>query len=83
MAYIKSLRQFVRDDELFELFFEELVRGYAGRNLLSGVYGVFFRNRNVLTRIGRSLDYRLRSKQRRPGSKYNLAIRVRDRLAKG
>jgi hypothetical protein len=48
--------------------------------MLGRVYDVFFRNRNLLTRIARRLDYRLRSKQRRPGSKYNLAIMVRDRL---
>jgi hypothetical protein len=82
MAYIKSLRQFVKNDSLFDLFFDETVRGYEGKEFLEAVYPVFFRNRNVLTRLARNADYRLRAKQRRPGSKYSLAIRVRDRMAR-
>ncbi|MBM4148766.1 MAG: hypothetical protein FJ224_06955 [Lentisphaerae bacterium] len=81
MAYIKSLHQFVTDPDLFRMYFSDMLELYGERSYLENIYTVFFRNSNIFTRVGRGLDYRLRPKQRRPKSKYSLAIRLRDELA--
>lgn len=79
LAYLKSLNSV--GEELFDLFFRETMEHYEGRDFLAHVYQVAFRNRNPLIRWARHLDYRFGKRGKKPHSKYNMALKVRDYLA--
>ena len=68
--------------ELFEFFFDETVRHYPDPELLAHTYNVYFRNRNPVVRLGRALEYATRAKTRRWNSRYQMALMIRERLAR-
>lgn len=81
LAYLKSLGDFLRPTH-FELFFKETMERYPGRDFLLHTHTVAFRNRNPVIRLARRLDYRFSRRQRQWESKYNMALRVREYLAR-
>jgi len=80
LAYVRHLARFLNRDR-FEIFFKETMTHYPGREFLDHVHTVAFRNRNPIIRASRWLDRLLRKKSRKPDSKYNIALRIRDYLA--
>ena len=81
LAYLKSLGDFLQGERL-ELFFNETMEHYEGRDFLARLYPVMFHNRNPAVRFARRLDYRFRERAKRSNSKYNMAIQVRDYLGR-
>jgi hypothetical protein len=79
LAYIKTLASFLTP-ERFDLFFRETMDRYPNRAYLENIYPFMFRNRNLLNRFGRWIDFNFRKRARKPNSKYRLAILVRDYL---
>ena len=59
---------------------EETVRHYPDRERLYGPYGYFFKNPNLLHRMGRALERRFREKAKSPRSKYSVARRLKEAL---
>ncbi len=80
LAYLRTLAHFL-PKERFDLFFRETMEGYPGRAFLEAAHPYMFRNRNLLVRFGRWVDYTFRKRARKPLSKYRLALMVRDYLA--
>lgn len=80
LAYLKSLAEFVKDPDRFELFFEETMKHYPDPDYLRNCYRVAFHNRNPLVRYARRLDYKFRKRAHKPSSKYNVARRIRQSL---
>lgn len=81
LAYAKSIGDFMKG-ELFELFLNEMVEHYPDKDLLGHAYTVTFRNRNPVIRVGRNLEFMIRERAKRWNSKYNMALMIRDRLAR-
>ncbi len=79
LAYLKTLRSFL-PDERFDLFFRETMDRYPDRSLLEGIYPFMFHNRNLVNRIGRWIDFKFRGKARKPGSKYRIALLIKEYL---
>ena len=79
LAYLKSLKEFVNDEQ-FKLFFRETMEHYEGRDFLANTYRVAFQNRNPLVRLARRLDFRFRKRAKKPSSKYNMALLIRSHL---
>jgi hypothetical protein len=79
LSYLKTLRSFL-PPERFDLFFREAMEHYPDRALLQGVYPFMFRNRNPVTRFWRWLDFKFGAKARKPGSKYRVALLIKDYL---
>jgi hypothetical protein len=80
LAYLKSLGKTV-GASLWPVFLEETVAHYPDPGLLAYTYDYAFRNPNPVRRLGRWLDRKLRQRAKKPFSKYNAALRVRDILA--
>ena len=81
LSYVKSLGDFL-PRELFEFFFDETIRHYPDPELLAHTHNVYFRNRNPVVRLGRALEYATRAKTRRWNSRYQMALMIRERLAR-
>ena len=79
LAYVKSLADFL-PPERFELFFNETMLVYPGREFLANTHTVLFNNRNPFIRLARRLDFRFRKRSRKPSSKYNMALKIRQWL---
>jgi len=75
-GYIRSLPLEELDDYL-----RILIREYPHPEFLNYPFEYFFRHPNLLLRLLYALD-RQSSRNRRPRSKYNIAIRIHDRLRK-
>ncbi|MFC1497589.1 hypothetical protein ACFLS1_03825 [Verrucomicrobiota bacterium] len=82
LAYLKSLGQFLKNSELFETFFKETMEHYEGKDFLAQTYNIAFKHRNPVVRLGRSLDSRFSKSSGKWHSKYNMAKRVKEHLAK-
>ncbi|MFO7536022.1 MAG: hypothetical protein R6X19_10155 [Kiritimatiellia bacterium] len=80
LAYIKTLRTFL-SPERFDLFLKETLERYPDRNYLELIYPYMFKNRKPLHRLGRWIDFNFKAKSRKPDSKYQLALLIRDYLA--
>lgn len=59
---------------------EETVQGYPVPERLEDAWRLFLASPRPLQRLSRTLDRNLRSRAKKPTSKYNLARRLRDRL---
>lgn len=81
LSYVKSLGDFLPRN-LFDLFLDETIQHYPDPALLAHTYNVYFRNRNLLTRWARNLEYRVREKAKRWNSRYQMSLMIRDRLAR-
>jgi hypothetical protein len=79
LNYLKSLGSFVHG-ELFDILFKETLDYYKGKEFLESIHPFAFHNRNPFIRFARRLDYRFRKRARKPRSKYNMAIMVKDYL---
>ncbi|MBN2490074.1 MAG: hypothetical protein JXQ29_04410 [Planctomycetes bacterium] len=79
LAYLKSLGK-VLGPERFASYLEETVRHYPARELLEYTHTYIARNPNPLRRAGRWLDYRVKSRPKKPFSKHNVARRLRQLL---
>ena len=79
LAYMRSTGKFF-GDHLYDRMMDLLVEHYPDKSLLYGAYEHAFENPNPFTRIGRRLDYKLRSKSRKKYSKYSVALDLKRRL---
>ena len=81
LSYLKSLGKTV-GSEHFDRFMRETAESYPDRSLLEYTHAFAFRNPNLLLRLARWLDRKLKPGARKPFSKYNVARRVREYLVK-
>lgn len=79
-AYLKSLGKTVGEDH-FDTFLKETVAHYPNRDYLEQAYIFAFKNPNPLVRTMRFLDRKLKSRAKKPFSKYNVALRLRKAMA--
>ncbi len=79
-GYIRSFFSVVPRDD-FNDYLDILIREYPYRDFLHYPYEYFFRHPNRLLRLLYSLDRQL-PRNRRPRSKYNLALKVQDYMQK-
>jgi hypothetical protein len=79
LAYLKSLGKIV-GPERFPLFLEATLQHYAGTDLLEHTHRMMFSHPHPVLRLARRLDYRFRTRARKPFSKYHVARRLRDML---
>ncbi|MCA8959700.1 MAG: hypothetical protein KDC38_04275 [Planctomycetes bacterium] len=67
-------------EELRERLLEETIEHYPSRDRLAAAPGFFLDHPRLLHRWGRQLDQNLRSRARKPTSKYNVARRLQEKL---
>jgi hypothetical protein len=79
-GYIRSLFSVVPKDD-FNDYLDILIREYPHQEFLHYPYDYFFQHPNRLLRLLYSID-RQRSRNRRPHSKYNIALKIRDYMQK-
>lgn len=77
LAYLKSLCK-IMGREQWKMFMEETVRHFPDRKMLRSAYEFQFEHPHPALRMGRFLDRKLRLKNRKYFSKYNVARRLRD-----
>ena len=75
-GYIRSLFSAVPPEDFYD-YLDVLIRDYPRRDLLLSPYKYFFQHPNLLLRFLFSLD-RKAPRNRRPKSKYNIALRIQD-----
>jgi hypothetical protein len=81
LCYLKSMARTVGDE--FDVFLEETVAHYPGRELLAYTHEFAFADPNLLVRFGRKLDMRFRERAQKPSSKYRIAGRLDGMLGRG
>lgn len=80
LAFLKSLGKTVEKDE-FERYMAETIEHYPNREFLEYAYTYMWRNPNPFRRVGRWLDFKLKSRPKKPFSKYRVALDLKERLA--
>ncbi|MFN0059537.1 MAG: hypothetical protein ACKVX7_13860 [Planctomycetota bacterium] len=80
IQYIWNIRKSL-PEALRERFMEETVGGYPRRDRLLKAYEFFYRHPNVFHRVGRALDRRLRARAQKAGSKYRVALELKEKLS--
>lgn len=66
--------------DIRDRFLDETVRHYPDRSRLAGVYDHFYNHPNPILRGARSFDRRYRKRARKPTSKYNVVLKLREKL---
>ena len=79
LAYLKSLGKTV-GAEKFRSYLEETVKHYPDRSFLEYAHTYIFRNPNPMRRAARWLDFRLKSRPKKPFSKYRVALALKEVL---
>jgi hypothetical protein len=79
-GYVRSLFSAVPRDD-FNEYLDILIRDYPNRDFLGYPYDYFFRHPNRLLRLVYIFDRQL-PRNRRPRSKYNIALRIQDGMQK-
>ncbi|MFH2000767.1 MAG: hypothetical protein ABIK28_13880, partial [Planctomycetota bacterium] len=75
LAYLKSLGKTVGADD-WETFLAATAEGYPDKALLDYTYNFAFENPNLALRVARWMDRKIKSKAKKPFSKYNTASRL-------
>ncbi len=78
LAFLKSLGKTVEDD--FPRYLDETIEHYPNREYLEYAHTYIWRNPNPFRRVGRWLDFKLKSRPKKPYSKYRVAMAIQDRL---
>jgi len=77
LAYLKSLGKTV-GGEHWPLFMETTVESYPDRSLLEYTFDFAYKNPNPVLRAARWLDRQVKQGSRKPFSKYNVALKLRE-----
>jgi hypothetical protein len=79
LAYLRSVGKWF-GDSLYNMMMDELVAHYPDKSLLLEAWAHAFQNHNVAMRYARRLDYALKAKNKKPYSKYSVALDLKRRL---
>ncbi len=80
LSFLKSLGKTVGEQD-FAVFMEETVRHYPDHDLLRYTHAFAFANPNLVLRLARAIDRRIKPRAQKPFSKYNVARRLAHALA--
>ncbi|MEM7262539.1 MAG: hypothetical protein AAF488_11155, partial [Planctomycetota bacterium] len=68
-------------ESLRDRLLDETIEHYPDRDRLVAAYRYFIDHPRLVHRLGRQFDQMIRSRAKKPTSKYNVARRLRDKLA--
>ena len=79
LAYLRSVGKWF-GDKMYDLMMDEVIIHYPDKSLLMEGWAHAFENHNVAMRYARRLDYALKAKNKKPYSKYSVALDLKRRL---